>query len=419
MKLITAIIKPFKLDDVKAALEAFGIQGMTVSEASGYGRQRGHTEVYRGAEYTVDLVPKVRLEVLVEDDDADSRDRRRRQGRADRAHRRRQGLVGPGRDAWRACAPASAARTPCRNATARRTTGEEPPVRVTADEATSTYAEARAELLSDPGPIGAPRRKALAALTDDWLHALYVAVGRRRGRAPRSWRSAATAAASSHPAATSTCSCCTRQRAPRRDGGRRRPALVPRVGRRPAARPLRARPGRGAPARRPGPQGGARPARRRAPWSATTTLTKQLRDSVLGDWRALAARRLDELRYSVDGAHRAQRRARPPARARPQGQLRRPARHREPARDRGVVGHRRSRVGARARARPASSTCATPCTWSPAGPRTACSSRSRPRWPHASASRATAPPTTCCARSRPRPARSRTPRTPRGTGSTG
>lgn len=72
MKLVTAIIKPFKLNDVKSALEAFGIQGMTVSEASGYGRQRGHTEVYRGAEYTVDLVPKVRLEVLVEDDDADS-----------------------------------------------------------------------------------------------------------------------------------------------------------------------------------------------------------------------------------------------------------------------------------------------------------------------------------------------------------
>jgi len=71
MKLVTAIIKPFKLDDVKAALEAYGIQGMTVSEASGYGRQRGHTEVYRGAEYTVDLVPKVRLEVLIEDADAD------------------------------------------------------------------------------------------------------------------------------------------------------------------------------------------------------------------------------------------------------------------------------------------------------------------------------------------------------------
>jgi nitrogen regulatory protein P-II 1 len=70
MKLITAIIKPHKLDDVKAALEAFGAQGMTVSEASGYGRQRGHTEVYRGAEYTVDLVPKVRLEVLVDSPDA-------------------------------------------------------------------------------------------------------------------------------------------------------------------------------------------------------------------------------------------------------------------------------------------------------------------------------------------------------------
>jgi nitrogen regulatory protein P-II 1 len=70
VKLVTAIIKPHKLDEVKAALEAFGVQGMTVSEASGYGRQRGHTEVYRGAEYTVDLVPKVRLEVLVDDADA-------------------------------------------------------------------------------------------------------------------------------------------------------------------------------------------------------------------------------------------------------------------------------------------------------------------------------------------------------------
>ena len=70
MRLVTAVIKPHKLEDVKNALEAFGVQGMTVSEASGYGRQRGHTEVYRGAEYTVDLVPKVRLEVLVDDVDA-------------------------------------------------------------------------------------------------------------------------------------------------------------------------------------------------------------------------------------------------------------------------------------------------------------------------------------------------------------
>jgi len=72
MKLITAIIKPFKLDDVKEALEAVGVQGMTVSEASGFGRQKGHTEVYRGAEYTVDLVPKVRLEVIVDDGDVDA-----------------------------------------------------------------------------------------------------------------------------------------------------------------------------------------------------------------------------------------------------------------------------------------------------------------------------------------------------------
>ena len=70
MKLVTAIVKPFKLDDVKNALELIGIAGLTVSEVQGFGRQRGHTEVYRGAEYTVDLVPKVRLEVLVDDDDA-------------------------------------------------------------------------------------------------------------------------------------------------------------------------------------------------------------------------------------------------------------------------------------------------------------------------------------------------------------
>jgi len=70
MKLITAVIKPHKLDEVKVALEAFGVQGLTVSEASGYGRQKGHTEVYRGAEYTVDLVPKVRIEILVDDADA-------------------------------------------------------------------------------------------------------------------------------------------------------------------------------------------------------------------------------------------------------------------------------------------------------------------------------------------------------------
>ena len=71
MKQITAVIKPFKLDDVKAALEVLGVQGLTVTEVQGFGRQRGHTEVYRGAEYTVDLVPKVRIDVLVDSPDAD------------------------------------------------------------------------------------------------------------------------------------------------------------------------------------------------------------------------------------------------------------------------------------------------------------------------------------------------------------
>ena len=69
MKLVTAVIKPFKLDDVKSALETFGIHGLTVSEASGYGRQRGHTEVYRGAEYDIALVPKIRVEIAVDADD--------------------------------------------------------------------------------------------------------------------------------------------------------------------------------------------------------------------------------------------------------------------------------------------------------------------------------------------------------------
>ena len=71
MKLITAVVKPHQLDAVKEALQAFGVHGLTVTEASGYGRQRGHTEVYRGAEYQVDLVPKVRVEVLCDDEDAE------------------------------------------------------------------------------------------------------------------------------------------------------------------------------------------------------------------------------------------------------------------------------------------------------------------------------------------------------------
>ncbi len=72
MKLITAVIKPFKLDEVKSALKGAGVQGMTVTEVQGFGRQSGHTEVYRGTEYTVDFVPKIKIELLVDDGAADS-----------------------------------------------------------------------------------------------------------------------------------------------------------------------------------------------------------------------------------------------------------------------------------------------------------------------------------------------------------
>ena len=70
MKLVTAIVKPSKVDDIKSALQKIGVKGMTVSDAAGYGRQGGHVEVYRGAEYKVDLIPKSRIETLVEDSDA-------------------------------------------------------------------------------------------------------------------------------------------------------------------------------------------------------------------------------------------------------------------------------------------------------------------------------------------------------------
>ena len=72
MKLVTAIIKPFKLDDVRSALSDVGVQGITVTEVKGFGRQKGHTELYRGAEYVVDFLPKVKLEIAVGDDIVDS-----------------------------------------------------------------------------------------------------------------------------------------------------------------------------------------------------------------------------------------------------------------------------------------------------------------------------------------------------------
>ena len=97
VKLITAIIKPFKLDDVKEALRGLGVNGMTVSEVQGFGRQRGHTEVYRGTEYTVDFVPKVRVEVLVDDGDVERVAGAIVDRRPHRQDRRRQGVGHAGR----------------------------------------------------------------------------------------------------------------------------------------------------------------------------------------------------------------------------------------------------------------------------------------------------------------------------------
>ena len=85
MKKIEAIIKPFKLEDVKAALSALGVQGMTVSEVKGFGRQKGHTEIYRGSEYTVDFLPKVKIEVVLADGQAVSGGGRDCEGGQDRA----------------------------------------------------------------------------------------------------------------------------------------------------------------------------------------------------------------------------------------------------------------------------------------------------------------------------------------------
>ena len=92
MKMIEAIIKPFKLDEVKEALNGIGIEGITVSEVKGFGRQKGHTELYRGAEYVVDFIPKVKLEIAVADELVRQSRRNHRGNRQDRPDRRRQDL---------------------------------------------------------------------------------------------------------------------------------------------------------------------------------------------------------------------------------------------------------------------------------------------------------------------------------------
>ena len=92
MKLVTAIIKPFKLDEVREALSAIGVQGITVTEVKGFGRQKGHTELYRGAEYVVDFLPKVKIEAAIKSDLLDRVDRGDREGGEHRQDRRRKDL---------------------------------------------------------------------------------------------------------------------------------------------------------------------------------------------------------------------------------------------------------------------------------------------------------------------------------------
>ena len=92
MKKIEAIIKPFKLDEVKEALQEVGVQGITVTEAKGFGRQKGHTELYRGAEYVVDFLPKVKIEIVVDDDRLEACGRGHPEGCAHGPHRRRQDI---------------------------------------------------------------------------------------------------------------------------------------------------------------------------------------------------------------------------------------------------------------------------------------------------------------------------------------
>ena len=106
MKLVVAIIKPFKLEDVRDALTHQGISGMTVTEVKGYGRQKGHTEIYRGAEYTVTFLPKLRVEVAVNDAEADEIVGAIETRREDRADRRRQDFGDVARSRARASAPA-------------------------------------------------------------------------------------------------------------------------------------------------------------------------------------------------------------------------------------------------------------------------------------------------------------------------
>ena len=327
MKLITAIIKPHKLDEVKEALEAFGISGMTVSEASGYGRQRGHSEVYRGAEYTVDFVPKVRLEVLVDDIDAErvidvilksAQTGRIGDGKiwsvpVEDVVRVRTGERGRGR-ALRARPPD----LPEREA-------------MTIDRSGRTAAgPGRHPGVRRPGCRRAPPGDPAPRSAGDWLagHLAGQATRRQPGRGRRARRrrqlrpprGRAAQRLRPRPAAL-------RALAHRRGGHRaRRPALVPDLGRRRAAGPQR-------PHRHPVPQrrlrrpgGRGRPARPRLRGRRPGGAPPPGRD-VATTGAATPASGCRSCVESIEERHASARRPRPDPRARPQGGPRRAARH--------------------------------------------------------------------------------------------
>ena len=274
MKILTAVIKPHKWEDVRAALEAVGVTGMTVSEVSGYGRQKGHTEVYRGAEYDVALVPKVRLEIVLDDADVEAVDRGRRRRGPDRPHRRRQGLGLAGRE--------------------RRPRAHRRPRQLG-----DLISRRRARPAARDGELSGDRRRARRAHPR----------GRRAVRARRSPRRAAprpgspwspwaaTAARSWRRSATSTWCWCTTPR--RRGGGVGRAGLVPAVGLRRGPSTTRcARSRRCSSRRRPtsGWPPGMLDARHLA---GDPNLTLRLRTAVLNQWRRDARTRLGELRELV------------------------------------------------------------------------------------------------------------------------